>query len=852
MIFATLPATIVKPMADILSKFTNHYQKILARARAGAAAAGRAELAVTDLVLALSTERGSLAAEILDKHGLSPLKLHEKLGSTPQPLATAERELAQGEAESELAELLGGNLSVAAKKVIERSVLTAWKYQHHYIGTEHLLYALAVSDEAEVKTLWGKLEVELRGLKSNITSVLKSTSKFPDLTEAFAVAEGKKEREDDSATPALDFFCTDLTSKISQAKLDPVVGREREITRLINILARRTKNNPLLLGDPGVGKTAIVEGLAKRIAEGAVPDFLRDKKIYALDLGLMVAGTMYRGEFESRLKQLLEELKAHPELILFIDEVHTIVGAGGAPGTLDLANLLKPALAKGLIRCIGATTQEEYKKTIESDAALERRFQVVQVAEPSLEETIAVLKGVRQNYESFHGVTITDEAIEAAVRLSERYLPEKFLPDKAIDLLDEAASHLKTSRAPSEQLAAERGLTERLSQLTEAKELAIKDENFPLANAYKDEEGKVREDLKRLRAAAAKSGVTSLGAVEPRHIAEVVAQVTGVSVTELMAEERERLQKLESTLSARVVGQAEAVAQVAKAIRRGRLGLGNPNRPLGSFIFLGPSGVGKTELAKTVAETVFGDPSALIRLDMSEFSEAFNVSKLIGAPAGYVGYKDSNKLTDLIKRKPAAVVLFDEVEKAHPDIFNLLLQILEDGHLTDAAGKQVNFKNTLILMTSNLGLKELSAQARLGFSAEGEGKQQFQESFTELKERLLSEVKRFFRPEFLNRLDGIVVFNPLSEVELTAIVKLQVAELNARLKQQKLELELHLGRGATRAIAKLTFSPEQGARGIRRFLQDKVEDPLTHKLLHEGKVPNKVTIQIKGDTVSLE
>ncbi len=838
-------------MSDILSKFTSHYQKILARARGGALSAGRSELEVTDLVLALAAERGSLAAEILDKHGLSTLKLHEKLGTTPQSIRTVEKVAEVVNSNPELAEVLGGNLSPLVKKIIERSVLTAWKYQHHYIGTEHLLYALTVSDEAEVKELWGKLDVELKSLKSNVTSVLRSTSKFPDLTEAFAVAEAKGERADDGDTPALNFFATDLTSKESRAKLDPVVGREREITRVINILARRTKNNPLLLGDPGVGKTAIVEGLARRIAEGAVPDFLRDKKIYALDLGLMVAGTMYRGEFEGRLKQLLEELKAHPEIILFIDEVHTIVGAGGAPGTLDLANLLKPALAKGLIRCIGATTQEEYKKTIESDAALERRFQVVQVAEPTPEETMEVLKGVRASYENFHHVTITDEAIEAAVRLSERYVPEKFLPDKAIDLLDEAASHLKTSQAPSEQLTAERGLSERLRQLTEAKELAIKEENFPLANAYKEEEAKVKTDLERLR--KGHGGEQRLGTVGPEQIAQVVAQVTGVPVTELMAPERERLQKLESVLSTRVVGQAEAITHVAKAIRRGRLGFGNPNRPLGSFIFLGPSGVGKTELAKAVAETVFGDPSALIRLDMSEFAEGFNISKLIGAPAGYVGYKDSNKLTDLIKRKPASVVLFDELEKAHPDVFNLLLQILEDGHLTDAAGKQVNFKNSLILMTSNLGLQELRNQARLGFSAGGEGKTEFQESFAELKERLMGEVKKFFRPEFLNRLDGIVIFNPLSEANLEDIVKLQVADLNQRLKAQKLKLEVTLGRGVAAAIAKKTFSPDEGARGIRRFLQEQVEDPITHKLLHLQKTPTKVTIKAAKDgTITLE
>ncbi|MDZ4229934.1 MAG: ATP-dependent Clp protease ATP-binding subunit, partial [Candidatus Veblenbacteria bacterium] len=617
--------------------------------------------------------------------------LHAKLSTTPIPAKPLLNEEPNEEA---LLDILTDDLSLAVKKLVERSVLTAWRLQHHYIGTEHLLYALVTSEEAEVKALWLKLGVNLRGLKQSVNSLLKSTSKFPDITEAFAPGDVRSEPEHDGATPALDFFCTDLTSQDVQTKVDPVIGREKEIQRLINILGRRTKNNPLLLGDPGVGKTAIVEGLAKRIMENKVPEFLQDKKIMALDLGLVVAGTMYRGEFEGRLKQILDELRAHPEIILFIDEVHTIVGTGAAPGSLDLANIIKPALAKGLVRCIGATTQEEYKKSIESDAALERRFQVVQVVEPTPEETAAVLKGIRSNYEKFHRVEITDEAIEAAISLSERYLPEKFLPDKAIDLIDEAASHVRTSQAPQGKAKPSRELEAKLKQLHEAKELAVTQENFPLANAYKEEEEKVRLELERLRQHETPAPAT-VGTITRADIAQVVAQMTGVALTELLAEERTKLVALEEKLSARVVGQEEAVAAVARAIRRGRLGLGNPQRPLGSFLFLGPSGVGKTELAKMVAQVVFEDPNALIRLDMSEFSEGFNISKLIGAPAGYVGYKDSNKLTDLVKRKPASVVLFDEVEKAHPDIFNLLLQVLDEGHLADAAGKQVNFKNTL-------------------------------------------------------------------------------------------------------------------------------------------------------------
>ena len=838
-------------MLDIFSKFTTHYQKTLSLARAEAVGAGRVRLEVADILLALSSQRGSLSAEILDKHGLSPLPLHAKLNV--QPAETNQSLLMEEPTEEVLIDILSDELSLTVKKIIERSVLIAWRLQHQYIGTEHLLYALVVSEEPEVKNLWLKLGVNLRGLKQSVNSILKSTSKFPDITEAFAPADVATESGREGATPALDFFCLDLTNKESQAKVDPVIGREKEIQRLINILGRRTKNNPLLLGDPGVGKTAIVEGLAKKIVEGKVPEFLQDKKIMALDLGLVVAGTMYRGEFEGRLKQILDELKSHPEIILFIDEVHTIVGTGAAPGSLDLANIIKPALAKGFVRCIGATTQEEYKKSIEADAALERRFQVVQVTEPTPEETIAVLKGIKANYEKFHRVTITDEAIGAAVQLSERYLPEKFLPDKAIDLIDEASSHVRTSLVSTGTTQTAREFESRLKQLHAAKELAVREENFPLANAHKEEEAEVKhqlEDLKRHQAPAD----TILGTISRQEIAQVVAQMTGVPVTDLLAEEKTKLVALEEKISARVFGQAAAVAAVARAIRRGRLGLGSPDRPLGSFLFLGPSGVGKTELAKVVAQIVFEDPSALVRLDMSEFAEGFNISKLIGAPAGYVGYKDANKLTDLVRRKQSSVVLFDEIEKAHPDVFNLLLQVLDEGHLTDAAGKQANFKNTLIIMTSNLGLKELTQQAKLGFAAEADTQRtNWLQEWQTTKDQLLAEVKKFFRPEFLNRLDGIIVFNPLTEADLTQIVKLQVDDLNQRLAEQKLNLAVRLERGAAQSIARLTFSPQEGARGIRRYLTDKVEDPLTHKLLAgKIKIPAKVKLTVKAGEVLLK
>ena len=838
-------------VSDILSKFTTHYQKILLAAKQSAALYGQSQIAAADLLIALARERGSIAAEILEKYSLTAKSIQTKLGLAEVDASSSK--VIKTEKELELTELLQSQLTPAAKQVVEHSVLVAWRHQHHYVGTEHLLYALVTDDSADIKALWVRLDIALKALKLNVSSVLKSTSKFPDLTESFATLEESDEPAKATATPALDFFSTDLTSAALQTKIDPVIGRDREIQRLINILARRTKNNPLLLGDPGVGKTAIVEGLAKRIYEGRVPDFLQDKKIFSLDLGLTVAGTMYRGEFEGRLKQIMEELKIHPEVILFIDEIHTIVGTGAAPGSLDVANLLKPALAKGLIRCIGATTQEEYKKSIESDAALERRFQVVQVAEPTPDETIAVLRGLRDRYESFHQVRIADEAVEAAVQMSERYLPEKFLPDKAIDLVDEAASHLRTSVQPSAELKQERELESKLKQLQAAKELAIREENFPLATAHKEEGGKAAAELAKLRRGRPSAEPVILGTVGRQQIAEVVSQITGVPLTELLATERTRLANLEATLAKYVIGQSEAITAIAKSVRRARLGLGNPLRPMGSFIFLGPSGVGKTELAKVIAEQVFEDPEALVRLDMSEFSEGFNVSKMIGAPAGYVGYKDSNKLTDLVRRKPYAVVLFDEIEKAHPDVFNLLLQILEDGHLTDAAGKKVNFKNSLILMTSNLGLQELTSQAELGFNSEDKtALQRFVGQYSQTKERLMAEVKKFFRPEFLNRLDGVIVFNPLAETDLESIVKLQIQELNRRFAAQKLGLTVALGRGTARAIARQTFAPEQGARGIRRFLQEQVEDPLTQKLMdNQLKPPAKITINFKDDKLTL-
>lgn len=833
-------------MPDIISKFTTHYQKVLKRALEQSSRQGRSFIEPEDILVSLTTETGSLAHDMLTKQGFSIDVLKNR---APNEILPSIDNLTLEQ--PDVLQIITEKLSPLAQKIVERSVMAAWRHQHLYIGSEHLLFALTESTEPAIIALWSKHKIDITNLKKSLTAMLRSTSKFPDLTELFRDNQTTTKNAD--STPTLDFFCTDLTAKDVQKKLDPVIGREKEIDRLVNILARRTKNNPLLLGDPGVGKTAIVEGLAIKIQHGQVPQFLLDKRIFALDLGLVIAGTMYRGEFENRLKQIMEELKNHPEIILFIDEIHTIVGTGSAPGSLDVANMIKPALAKGFIRCIGATTLEEYKKSIEADAALERRFQVLQIKEPTAEQTIAVLKGIRTNYEDFHGVKIEDDAIEAAVQMSERYLPEKFLPDKAIDLIDEAASKLKSQKPITAEKVKEQTLQARLKQVAEAKDLAIAEENFPLANAYKDEAKKVEAELESLKQQVRKTALTG-EPVTRINVAEVVALITGVPVTQLLNEEKIKLTKLEEIIGKRLVGQSEAVAITSQAIRRGRLGMNHPNKPLGSFIFLGPSGVGKTELAKIIAEEVFQDSNALIRLDMSEFAEAFNVSKMIGAPAGYVGYKDSNKLTDQVKRRPSAVVLFDEIEKAHPDVYNLLLQILDEGSLTDAAGKQINFKNTLIIMTSNLGLSELTKQAALGFeSDQTKVSAKWQENFANTKQHLQDEVKRFFRPEFLNRLDGVIIFNPLKEKDLEKIVNLQIDELNSRLKSQKHKFQIVLGKGVLAKIAHDSFSPNEGARGIRRLIQSKIEDAITNKLLDNslGK-KKKLTVKIKNKELVLE
>jgi len=813
---------------DILNKFTAHLKNTLQHAAALSLELGSRFINPEHLLFGLAESKGGIAFEILSRAGINVQRLKTGI---------RERNDAPSAAQLSVSDL---RFSLPAKRALEKSVLVANQYEHKYVGTEHLLWGILEINDATVETFMKDHQINVADLKQHLQLVLRSTSKFPDISGFFdAQSPAGPAREPEPAVTqtrerktgnALEMFATDLTNPTLQKKIDPVIGREREIERVIHILSRRTKNNPVLIGDPGVGKTAIVEGLAKKIMKGEVPDALLNKRILTLDLALVVAGTIYRGEFESRLKQIIDEMKADPNVVLFIDELHTIVGAGSASGSMDAANILKPALAKGTVRVIGATTLEEYKKAIEGDAALERRFQPILVAEPTPEETNVILQGIRTNYEKYHRVTITDEAIEAAVELSERYIQDKFLPDKAIDLIDEAASKTKVNSKGTSQMRKIRVLEDELRQLEAKKHQAVRHEEFQAAVALQTQERLLATKLEKLREREERGSPQPVGVIGKHEIAEVVARITGIPLTSLVKADRDRLLHLEQLLKERIIGQDEAIHAIADSIRRSRAGLANPNRPIGSFIFLGPSGVGKTETAKEIARIIFADENALIRIDMSEFGESFNVSKLIGAPAGYVGYREGNKFTDAVKHRPYSVVLFDEIEKAHPDVFNILLQILEDGHISDATGKRVNFKNTIIIMTSNIGLQSFNRAAAIGFGSESEAAEdRINEQYDAVREKQIQELERGFRPEFLNRIDRIIAFRPLSLRSVERIVELQFAEIAERAKSQNVKLDLSAA--ARKFIAQQGYSPDQGARAVRRVLQDAIESPLAEKLI---------------------
>ncbi len=703
-----------------------------------------------------------------------------------------------------------------AQTVLELSLREALQLGHNYIGTEHILLGLIREGEGVAAQVLQKLGADLNRVRQQVIQLLSGyTGK-----EATAGAPGEASPQ---GSMVLDQFGRNLTQLARETKLDPVIGREKEIERVMQVLSRRTKNNPVLIGDPGVGKTAVVEGLAQAIMKGEVPETIKDRQIYTLDLGALVAGSRYRGDFEERLKKVLKEIKSRGDIILFIDELHTLVGAGAAEGAIDAASILKPMLARGELQTIGATTRDEYRKHLEKDAALERRFQPIDVSEPSVAHTIDILKGLRDRYEAHHRVSFTDDALVAAANLSDRYISDRFLPDKAIDLIDEAGSRMRIRRmtAPPDV----REFDEKIADVRMRKESSIDAQDFETAARLRDEERQLSEQ-RSVREQEWKAGeLDVLSEVDEEEIAEVLAAWTGIPVYKLTEEETEKLLRMEDEIHKRIVSQTEAVAAVSKAIRRTRAGLKDPKRPSGSFIFLGPSGVGKTELSKALAEFLFGDEDALVQLDMSEYMEKHTVSRLIGSPPGYVGYEEGGQLTEAVRRKPFSVVLFDEIEKAHPDVFNTLLQILEDGRLTDAQGHTVDFKNTVIIMTSNLGTRDL-LKAAVGFSAEDQDEGI---SYDKMREKVMEELKRSFRPEFLNRLDEIIVFHSLTREQVKDIVDLMMVRVREQLKAK--DVEISLTEAVKDLLAEKGYDPSLGARPLRRTIQRLVEDPLSEKLL---------------------
>lgn len=709
-----------------------------------------------------------------------------------------------------------------AKNIIDTAILQGRGMGHSYIGTEHILMGIIREGTGAATEILNRMGVFPQDLLNDLTNALGSSGHSQS-------SSSKGEAKEKSDTPTLSQYGRDLTVLATQGRIDPVIGRQKEIERVIQILSRRTKNNPCLIGEPGVGKTAIAEGLALKIATGEVPELLRNKRIVTLDLTGMVAGTKYRGDFEERIRNAIEEVKKAGDVILFIDEVHTLIGAGSAEGAVDAANILKPSLARGELQVIGATTLEEYRKHIEKDSALERRFQPVTVGEPTEEEAIEILKGLRDKYEAHHKVKITDSAILAAVKMSSRYIGDRYLPDKAIDLVDEAASRvrLKAFTAPPDLKA----LEEKVKSLGEEMQSAINSQDFERAASIRDEKNKIANDLENERRLWREKSNRSTGEVGEQEIAAIVSQWTGIPVVQLTQEESQRLLRMEEELHGRIVGQDEAVSAVARAIRRGRAGLKDPKRPTGSFIFLGPTGVGKTELCKTLAASMFGDENSMIRFDMSEYMEKHTASRLVGSPPGYVGYDEGGQLTEKVRRRPYSVVLFDEIEKAHPDIFNMLLQILEDGILTDSQGRRVDFKNCIIIMTSNVGAKQISQSGAgtLGFAPEsGETA-----SEKKIREAVMGELKNVFKPEFLNRVDDIIVFHRLNKENINEIAKRMLATLSKRVKE--LDFELEFAENAVEEIGKAGFDPVYGARPLRRAIQQQIEDKLSEEML-EGKL----------------
>ncbi len=827
-------------MSDKLQRFTQRARRVLALAQEEAERMKHAYIGTEHLLLGLMKEEGGVASRVLRELGLETRRVQEiveRLTGANKTTPTAKIDLSPG-----------------TKRVLELAVDEARRMGHHYIGTEHLLLGLVRQNEGVAIDVLKKLGVSAEQIRRQTRRVLQeSPSQQPSTppqgspkSERQTVTpsgEGRQKKEK-AKTPLVDQLATDLTALAEENKLDPVVGREQEIERVIQILARRTKNNPALIGEPGVGKTAIVEGLAQRIVLGDTPEPLLDKRVLQLDVGSLVAGTMYRGQFEERLKRVIEELK-QSDAILFIDEVHMLVGAGAAGSSVDAANILKPALARGELQVIGATTLEEYRKHIESDAALERRFQPVQVDEPSIDETIEILRGVKKAYEEHHKLVITEAAIDAAARLSARYVPDRFLPDKAIDLIDEASSRVRMYKSPEARKF--KAAVGELRGLRAEHQLAVEEDRMEDAQELVNRQAELEAQIDQMRAGWDRD---SSPQVLEEDIAEVVGMWTGIPVTQITEAETARLLKMEPALHERIVGQHEAIEAISKAVRRARAGLKDPKRPIGSFMFLGPTGVGKTELTKTLAEFMFGSEEAVIQLDMSEFMERHTVSRLVGAPPGYVGYEEAGQLTEAIRRRPYSIVVFDEVEKAHPEAHNMLLQIMEEGHLSDAKGKKVNFQNAIIIMTSNVGADMIKRQGSLGFNIKRDEKVSEELAYDELRKKLTDALKRVFRPEFLNRLDGTIIFRPLTRDEIKQIVSLEVAKVSVRLAEHELKLELTPE--ASDKIAEIGYDPDLGARPLRRVVQNKIEDAVSDGVLSGRFQPgDTIKVVVREDDVAL-
>ena len=781
------------------------------------------------ILLGLLKEGTGVASQVLADNGVEYDKVLELI----------EELIAPGNAVA----VLEDGLSPRAAHVLEVSKAEAARFHSEKIGTEHLLIAMIKETECVASRLLNTLSVNVQ--KMYVDTLIAMGEDVSQYKDEFQNGKPGK-RKNAEGTPSLDQFSRDLTELARDGKLDPVVGRETEIDRVIQILSRRSKNNPCLIGEPGVGKTAIVEGIAERIMGGMVPDTVLGKRVVSLDLSGIVAGSKYRGEFEERIKKVLAEVAKAGNVLLFIDEIHTIIGAGGAEGAIDASNILKPALARGEVQVIGATTIEEYRKYIEKDAALERRFQPVVVEEPTEEEAISILKGLRGQYESHHHVTITDEAVEAAVRLSARYLNDRFLPDKAIDLMDEAAAKVRLHVGGDPREAAE--LRREIAESQETLEQALSGGDLEAAREAQTKRQELEEKLEKLNAKAKQGGRRHHQTVGEDEIADVVSGWTKIPVKKLTEGEAARLKKLEAALHKRVIGQEEAVSAVAKAVRRGRVGLKDPKRPIGSFLFLGPTGVGKTEISKALAEAVFGQEQAMIRVDMSEYMEKHSVSKMIGSPPGYVGHEDGGQLSEKVRRNPYAVILFDEIEKAHPDVFNILLQVLDDGHITDSQGRKVDFKNTIIIMTSNAGAQAIVEPKKLGFASGNDEKQNYER----MKGSVMEEVRRIFKPEFLNRIDETIVFRALNKDDMKQIVGLMTKELAKRCETQ-LGITLVVRDAAKQYIVDKAYDPKYGARPLRRKIQDEIEDPLAEKLL-DGSIRrgDEVIVTTKKNAIFLE